>query len=188
MLAQSVTLSFSGYIRDWPLDRYSTTVEALATAGQTALPVDVSPAGSVQNWSLSATPVNPAAPVGSKTRFYELEFSRSLGTILFGGAVVLVLSTLPILGLTVAIGVFRGRRKLEPAFLSWIAALLFATVPLRNFLPGSPPAGSWVDVAVILWVLIGLIIALVFTVRTWWRNSAPARPSRSNPRPPVGPD
>lgn len=181
ILGQPVTLSFTGYIRDWPLDRYRTTVEALATAGQTSLPVVVSLAGSVQNWSLSATPVDPAAPADSKSRLYQLEYSRSLGTILFGGAVVLVLITLPILGLTVAIAVYRGRRKLEPAFLSWLAALLFATVPLRNFLPGSPPAGSWVDVSVILWVLIGLVGALVFGVRVWWRDSAPINPDSSAP-------
>lgn len=190
LLPQSVTLSFTGYIRDWPLDRYRTSIETLATAGETGrtpLPVALSLAGSVQNWSLSATPSDPTAPIDSKEQLYELDFSRSLGTILFGGAVVLVLVTLPILGLTVAIGVFRGRRRLEPAFLGWIAALLFATVPLRNFLPGSPPAGSWVDVAVVLWVLIGLIIALILTVRTWWRNSSPDKAVRSNLRPPAGP-
>ena len=71
------------------------------------------------------------------------------------------------------INVYRGRRKFEPAFLSWIAALLFATMTIRNFLPGAPPAGSWVDVAVVIWVMVALTVALFFGVGSWWRYSRP---------------
>jgi hypothetical protein len=46
-------------------------------------------------------------------------------------------------------------------FLGWIAAMLFATIPIRNFFPGSPPPGSWVDVLVVLWVFVALTLALV---------------------------
>ena len=81
-----------------------------------------------------------------------------------GAAIVLILISLPFLALWVVINVYRGRRKFEPAFLSWIAALLFATMTIRNFLPGSPPAGSWVDIAVVIWVMIALTVALCFGV------------------------
>lgn len=53
--------------------------------------------------------------------------------------------------------------------MSWMAAMLFATVPLRGFLPGSPPVGSWVDYLVVLWVIAGLIASLVIYVIAWLR-------------------
>jgi hypothetical protein len=40
---------------------------------------------------------------------------------------------------------------------------------LRNILPGSPPAGSWVDQAVVIWVLIALATALVLYIAAWYR-------------------
>ena len=181
--SRPVVLLFSGHIRDWPFDIYRNHLMVFASAGTDALPVDVSFSGGIQNWTLSAdpspgsTPPGSAAAAGVKARLYDLSFDRALGTILFGFAVVLVLIMLPVLGLTVALACYRGRRRLEPAFLGWIAALLFATVPLRNFLPGSPPPGSWVDVAVVLWVLIGLTVALGFSVRVWWRDSNPPTPA-----------
>ena len=179
---RTVTLLFTGYIRGWPFDRYRSQLVVFVSSGDTAVPVDVSLSGQVQNWSLAATNLGSPDAVNSsasqvKARLFDLEFRRSLGTILFGLAVVAVLITLPVLGLFVALAVYRGRRRLEPAFLGWIAALLFATVPLRNFLPGSPPTGSWVDVAVVLWVLVGLAVALVFVVRVWWRDTEPPAPT-----------
>ena len=178
---RQVQFSFTGYIRDWPFDRYHSSIVVLASSGSThtAIPVDVALSGTVQSWSLEATPTKSGSPdnspANSKVRLFDLEFNRSLGTVLFGLAVTLVLICLPIMGLFLAITVYRGRRALEPSFLGWIAALLFATVPLRNFLPGSPPAGSWVDVAVVLWVLVGLTTALVFCLRVWWRDSPDLR-------------
>ena len=50
-----------------------------------------------------------------------------------------VLITLAVVALFVVVNTFRGRRKVEPAFLAWIAAMHFATIPIRTFLPGSPP-------------------------------------------------
>ncbi|MBU4464572.1 MAG: DUF4436 domain-containing protein, partial [Actinobacteria bacterium] len=63
----------------------------------------------------------------------------------------------------------RGRRKVEATVMSWIGAMLFATIPLRNFLPGSPPIGSWVDYLVVLWVVAALIAGLVIFVISWLR-------------------
>ena len=35
--------------------------------------------------------------------------------------------------------------------------MLFAVIPIRNFLPGAPPPGAWIDQALVLWVLIALV-------------------------------
>ena len=65
-----------------------------------------------------------------------------------------------------------ARRQFLPPFSTWYAAMLFAVVPLRNILPGSPPAGSWIDQAVVIWVLIALATALVLYIAAWYRHSS----------------
>ncbi|MEP6561541.1 MAG: DUF4436 family protein [Nakamurella sp.] len=172
----------SGYIRDWPFDQYRTSLVVFTEDGPGAIsvPVDISFGGSVQGWHVSAQEADPDAPAGSLGRVFDIEMRRSLGVVLFGSAIVLVLVCLPFLALWVVINVYRGRRKFEPAFLSWIAALLFAVITIRNFLPGAPPAGSWVDIAVVIWVMIALTVALFFGVGSWWRYS---RPSDADPVP-----
>jgi hypothetical protein len=166
----------SGYVRDWPFDQYRTSlvIFTVGADGNSSLPVDVSFGGSVQGWHVRAENADPDAAAGSLGQVYVIEMRRSVGVLLFGIAIVLVLIALPFLALWVVINVYRGRRKFEPAFLSWIAALLFATIPIRNFLPGSPPAGSWIDVAVVVWVIIALTVALFFGVGAWWRFGRPA--------------
>lgn len=169
------TESGSGFIRDWPFDRYRAELVVFTESadGTQSVPVDLSFGGSVQGWHVTAVEADPEAPAGSLGRIFDIEMRRSLGVILFGSAIVLILISLPFLALWVVINVYRGRRKFEPAFLSWIAALLFATMTIRNFLPGAPPAGSWVDVAVVIWVMIALTVALCFGVGSWWRFSRP---------------
>jgi len=68
---------------------------------------------------------------------------------------------LPIVCWVVGLKLYREDRLFEAGFLGWIAAMLFATIPIRNFFPGSPPPGSWVDVLVTLWVVVALTAALV---------------------------
>lgn len=61
--------------------------------------------------------------------------------VVWGVTVVVLLMTFPI--------VMRGR-KIEVGMFSFLAALLFASVALRNAQPGSPPVGSFSVIAV--WV------------------------------------
>jgi hypothetical protein len=77
---------------------------------------------------------------------------RAKGPLVFDLGICLVLITLPTLALFVAIQMLTGRRQFLPPFSTWYAAMLFAGVPLRNILPGAPPAGSWIDQAVVIWV------------------------------------
>lgn len=64
-----------------------------------------------------------------------------------------------------------GKKKFVPPFLGWYAAMLFAVVPIRNILPGSPPTGARVDQALVLWVLIAPIVAMVLYIAAWHRHS-----------------
>ena len=91
----------SGYIRDWPFDRYPTSIVVLASTadGKNSLPVDVSFGGSVQGWHVSAEEADPDAPDAALGRVYDVQMRRSLGVVLFGIAIVLVLIALPFLAL-----------------------------------------------------------------------------------------
>jgi hypothetical protein len=61
-------------------------------------------------------------------------------------------------------------------------AMLFAIVALRNFLPGNPPLGSWIDQAVVLWVLIGLVVAMALFILAWWRHRDRKQPKKTRYR------
>ena len=104
---------------------------------------------------------------------------RSKGPLIFDVGVCLVLIALPVLALWVAIPMALRRTSFVPPFITWYGAMLFAIVPLRNILPGSPPYGSWVDQAIVLWVLIGLVVAMTLFVFAWWRNRDRKRPKKT---------
>jgi hypothetical protein len=55
-------------------------------------------------------------------------------------------------------------------FGTWLAAMLFAVIPIRNFLPGAPPPGAWIDQALVIWVLIALIAAMTAYTISWYRQ------------------
>jgi hypothetical protein len=65
-------------------------------------------------------------------------------------------------------------RKKLPAIVevtgTWYAAMLFAVVPLRNLLPGAPPPGSWIDQALVQWVLIAMVTAMSLYFFAWVRQ------------------
>ena len=63
------------------------------------------------------------------------------------------------------------RRTTGAPFVTWFAAMLFAVIPIRNFLPGSPPPGAWIDQALVIWVLIALVGAMALYMVTWYRQS-----------------
>ncbi|MBN9179518.1 MAG: DUF4436 family protein, partial [Microbacterium sp.] len=108
-----------------------------------------------------------------KVESFVITAHRSGATIAFGIVLLALMVAMPVLVLIVAVTVLRGRRKVEASFMSWMGAMLFATIPLRTFLPGSPPIGSWVDFTVVLWVIGALIVGLAIYVAAWLRWSGP---------------
>ena len=58
-------------------------------------------------------------------------------------------------------------RKVEFGMLVWIAALLFVIPAVRNGLPGSPPAGALVDIALFFWLHIIGVGSLLVVVSKW---------------------
>ncbi len=177
---QSIRLITSGYIERWPFDSHSVDVAfvSLQTVDGEPTPVPTLLCGSahVPGWTFSSQEVAGTDEVvinGEPVTQLRITATRSVATVAFGIVILILMAVLPVLGLTVAIVAYRGLRKVEPTLMSWMAAMLFATIPLRTFLPGAPPIGSWVDYLVVLWVVAGLVLSLVIYVKAWLKWSPP---------------
>ena len=107
------------------------------------VPARVDVTGSLDGWAVTVDRVKDPAALptsrGSDNGNVVITFRRAKGPLIFDLGICLVLIALPTLALLVAIPMALGRRKFLPPFATWYAANLFAIVPLRNILPGSPP-------------------------------------------------
>lgn len=178
-----VPLTLSGHVERWPFDRYhSGPIEVqLFRGSDTANPPELVRVTFIDH--LSGFKVYASKAAGQDV--YRLTVQRAQSTAVFGVVICGVLIAIAALGLVVAIQTLRNRRKFQPPMTTWYAAMLFAVVPLRNALPGSPPFGAWIDVTVVLWVIVALVLAMLLYIVCWWRHlssdvvAAPANPPAS---------
>lgn len=165
----------SGSIEAWPFDVHTADIAVAlvrgdVTADAETIPVLMCGTVHVPGWVFGSSPIDEA---DEGVAAFTVETRRSAATVAFGIVLVGLMIVLPVLGITVAITVLRGRRKVEATLTSWMAAMLFAIVPLRTYLPGSPPIGSWVDYTIVLWVVAGLVASLIIYVIAWLRWAPP---------------
>jgi len=181
MANEQLRVELDGDAKLWPLDRYSQTIAISATSStgnvNTPLKVQLQVLGYSPGWKLA----NDAADfkemdrldqvflgqVDSNTSVSTIALARSGSILLLSILLVLVMVSLPVMALFVALRVRSGRQKFQPPFTAWFSAMLFAIIPIRSFLPGNPPTGAWVDTAVTVWAVIGLIVALLIYIRAW---------------------
>ncbi len=171
----ATTIEAHGYPGNWPFDTYRTDeISALVFIGDYH---DIAWArmevtGSLDGWDVSVKRVHDAQDTNNPNSLDNVivTLQRAKGQLIFDLGVCLILIALPVLALIVAIPMALGRTSFLPPFSTWYAAMLFAIVPLRNFFPGSPPPGSWVDQAIVLWVLIALVVAMSLFVVAWVRQ------------------
>ena len=175
----STTIDAHGDPGNWPFDSYSTepiSADAFVGSGDNLkkVPARVEVTGELDGWDISVNRVHdPAALPTSRTTDngnVVITLKRAKGPLIFDLGICLVLISLPTLALLVAIPMALGRRKFLPPFATWYAANLFAIVPLRNILPGAPPPGSWIDQAIVQWVLIALVTAMSLYIFAWVRQ------------------
>lgn len=167
----AVSLYSDGDIRSWPFDRYrvdSAVVRVFAEKDgvPSPIPADVVVTDSAGGWNIESGGTDHAAG-----ETFEISVTRNTVSKVYDLAICAVLLALPSCALFVAVSTVRGRKKFQPPMVTWFAVMLFAVLPIRNLLPGAPPIGSWVDYALILWVVLGLVTAMVLYVRAWWREA-----------------
>lgn len=181
----STTIRAQGDPANWPFDTYKTEVIAADVftgtgASREKVPARVEATGKLDGWDVTVTRVHDPEDANPDVQDdLIITLQRSKGALIFDVGICLVLIALPVLALWVAIPMALGRTTFLPPLGTWFAALLFAVVPLRNFLPGSPPPGSWIDQAVVLWVLIGLVTAMSLFIVAWWRSREKKPPKKA---------
>jgi len=172
----STTIEAHGDPGNWPFDSYKTEViaaDVFTGSGQSRekAPARVEVSGKLDGWDATVTRVHDPSDSNPDVQDdVTITLHRAKGPLIFDIGICLVLIALPVLALWVAIPVALGRTSFLPPMTTWYGAMLFAIVPLRNILPGSPPYGSWIDQAVVLWVLIGLVGAMALFLVGWWRQ------------------
>ncbi len=172
---KATTLDLDGDVNNWPFDKYtSAPISATLLVGsgedRQYVPARVEVEGALQGWDLYADEVAPGPNDSGSDTATKLTLKRSLGPLAFDVGICIVLITLPTLAIVTALQVITRRKAFQMPFLTWYAAMLFAVVPLRNILPGAPPPGAWIDVALVLWVLVALVTAMVMAVVSWWKQ------------------
>jgi hypothetical protein len=98
--------------------------------------------------------------------FIELDITRALSTVTVSILMLTLMVILALSSISIAIVVRRRGGQVNPTYAGVVAALLFALIPIREFLPGAPPLGSWIDILVFFWVEIVLMVALISIIRT----------------------
>jgi hypothetical protein len=175
----STTVEAHGDPGNWPFDSYKTepiSADAFVGTGDNLkkVPARVEVTGELDGWDISVNRIKDPAALptsrGSDNGNVVITLRRAKGPLIFDLGICLVLIALPTLALLVAIPMALGRRKFLPPFATWYAANLFAIVPLRNILPGAPPPGSWIDQAIVQWVLIALVTAMSLYIFAWVRQ------------------
>jgi hypothetical protein len=172
----ATTIESHGDPNNWPFDSYSTdTLSADVLVGQgdarQYVPARVEVTGALEGWDVSVKHVGEASQESDRPDNVIITLHRAKGPLIFDLGICLVLFALPALAFAVAIQIALGKRKFVPPFVTWFAAMLFAVIPIRNFLPGSPPPGAWIDQALVIWVLIALVGAMGLYMVTWYRQS-----------------
>ncbi len=167
-----VPLTMSRDLERWPFDRYYTgpiTVELFVGATQTPERASVLINDRLPGWRIEASGPNKARPFAP----YEVEMKRSASTMVFAIVILCILIAIAGAAVFVAVQTLRDRRKFQSPLTAWYAAMLFAVVPLRNALPGSPAFGSWIDLTIVLWVLVALVVSMLLYIACWWRHLRP---------------
>ena len=170
----ATTIVAHGDPGNWPFDTYTTDeISGLVFTGgyRDKVWARMEATGSIDGWDVNVTRVHDAEDTENPSSLDDviITLHRSKGTLLFDLGICLVLIALPVLAFWVAIPMALGRTSFLPPFGTWYAGMLFAVMPLRKFLPGKPPPGSWIDQALVLWVLIALVAAMTIFIFAWWR-------------------
>ena len=175
----STTIEAYGAPGNWPFDAYTTeqlSADVFVGLGddRKRIPARVEVTGSLDGWDASLSRAHDASRTrnqrGDADAAVVVKIQRAKGPLIFDLGICLVLISLPTLALIVAVPMAMGKRKFLPPFATWYAANLFAIIPLRNILPGAPPPGSWIDQAIVQWVLIALAAAMGLFIYAWARQ------------------
>jgi hypothetical protein len=166
-----VPLTLARDVERWPFDTYYTgpiTVTLFTGVAQKPERASVTFVDRLAGWKVEVARVNNTNTFAP----YEVQLRRSASTMLFAIVILCIFIAIAAVGVFVAIQTFRDPRRFQSPMTTWYAAMLFAVVPLRNALPGSPAFGSWIDLTIVLWVLVALVVSMLVYIACWSRATS----------------
>jgi hypothetical protein len=133
-----------GTVTDYPIDQYSTFLDLhVLSADGHELPTAITVLNTDPFFRASATEAD--TPWG--TSAIQFSARRSEPMQIFAIFVMVLMLGLAAAAAIAAYYVLRPKRGLHFSACSMLAGMLFALIPLRNAVPGSPPLGSIIDFA-----------------------------------------
>jgi hypothetical protein len=140
------------------------TQGAQAPTEPESVPIGVDFFGSIPGLSIQA------AKTGQSDDDYvaiDMNFERAPTVKFFSIFVMVVMWGVTIVVLLMTFSIVMQGRKIEIGMFSFLAALLFAFVALRNAQPGSPPIGSYSDYIAFFWAEILIALCLLTIIAVW---------------------
>jgi hypothetical protein len=177
-----VTIGMAGDTNAYPFDSYRSSLALDAAAApaassqQSAAPA-VTPTlltfeGTLSGYRVSTVSL-PTSPADVNLLAVEMTVKRASVTVGFAILIVVLQGLLAVAAAALAVVMISRHRRVEIPMLTWLAALLFAIIPLRNAMPAGPPIGAEVDVVVFFWALTIITISLLVVLTTWIRQPPP---------------
>ncbi|MFI9380501.1 DUF4436 family protein [Kutzneria sp. NPDC052558] len=154
-----------GVITDYPFDSYKTDFAFFAESNNEIAPVAVTFASGDTFFGL--TPRDSKTDDGVFT--FSADAGRTVGMFAFALFIMLFMWCLSIAAVIAATFAIAGRHGLLWPSMSFMGALLFALVPLRNAVPGGPPIGSVIDFGAFFIAEALISLSLICTVVIGYR-------------------
>jgi hypothetical protein len=164
----TVTLPAAGIVQRYPFDQYAVALSVRAVVvdaeGETT-PVasQVSLFFQMPGWTYEPSTTIGAGAGSARSRAAGT-IMRSFSTKLIALLLLVLMVVLAVIAVIVVQRGASGAMPLELSVASWLTAMLFALLPIRGFLPGNPPVGSWIDILVFFWVEGTIMVCVALTV------------------------
>jgi len=160
--------ALGGMVTDYPFDRYSSVLEyhVIGGADSRELPVALTLYSTDPFFAIDAS----AVPTQDGGLGIGVELRRSTPTIVYASFVMVLMLGLAIAATTAAYYTLKGRKGLHFAACGMMAGMLFALIPLRNAVPGSPPIGSVIDFGSFFIAAITIAVSLIACVTIGYRR------------------
>lgn len=164
---RDATLGVEGEVRTYPFDRYVGRVDVSAVAGPEATPLTldggVLPINGLTGWHISVS--DDRITTGDLTDSVSID--RSLTTRMTAIILAVLVLALGVIAIALAWSVAVGRKK--PGFreATWLAATIFSVISVRNFMPGAPPIGAYMDALFIIPAILALFLSMALLVVFW---------------------
>lgn len=165
-LERDAVLSLEGEVRAYPFDSFSGTVTASATDAATGSPLPVTggvlPINGLTGWSISVVDGGTAEALADSVTMERSHTTQVTAVIL--ATLALALAVIAV-ALTWSVAV--GRKESNFGEATWLAATIFSVISVRNFMPGAPPIGAYLDALAIIPAILTLFLCMALLVVFW---------------------